>query len=52
LVWEGLITIGVGCVIVTVAVPVHPNPSVIVQVYVAGVSEDAVAEVPPEGAQE
>jgi hypothetical protein len=38
-----------GCVIENVLVAVHPFASVIVQVYVPGASEEAVAAVPPEG---
>lgn len=41
--------IAVGSVIVVLAVALHPLSSVIVQVYVPGASEDAVAAVPPEG---
>jgi hypothetical protein len=43
-------TMAVGSVIVVLAVALHPLSSVIVQVYVPGASEEAVAAVPPEGA--
>src|SRR5688572_30292071 len=41
----------VGCVIVTVAVLVHPLASVTVTVYVPAVKPVAAALVPPEGVQ-
>ena len=45
-----LAVMAVGSVMVAVAVALQPLSSVIVQVYVPGASEDAVAAVPPEGA--
>jgi hypothetical protein len=44
--------IGGFCVMVNELVIVHPLASVMVQVYVPAVSEEAVAPVPPDGAHE
>ena len=41
-----------GCVMLKVAVAEHPLASVIEHVYVPAVNPDAVAAVPPEGAQQ
>jgi hypothetical protein len=50
LVCDVVAVIAEGSVMVVVAAALHPLLSVTVHVYVPGVSEEAVAAVPPEGA--
>ena len=46
---EEITFIAVGCVILTVGVEVHPNPSVTVIVYVPAESPVAAELAPPDG---